>query len=358
MFEPIIAGFENNHQKLNVLFVAINPSTYQHALIMAQNSAFNCFILTEIAEKYILNSQIGDAKIIRDYKECIAILHDMDRLIIPFFHIAPGYPNTVKKIIALAIRNHIPIISVPHGLFEPRRNIADTSPLISASSQIFGQGDRLRSVADCSLSWYEGDNAIGYPLTMVKRGQRTRILPSYTLITTNTNWYLYHFKDERRLFEALFSFIERHSERLFIWAMHPAESSPDNPYAQFAKKRCPQNLLIYGFDDDIYFHDIDMTEDLIFHCETAIATTTTCLLDFELYNKPVHIFECDGTKALTDSLKQASFFQTAVDLEKPAKPIVTGYLKKYRPDLFDKYVREATVTLGIGRAFLFEASAS
>jgi len=362
ILDPIIAGFNEvesgkDSQQLNVLFLTNDPSHYRHALIMANNSTFNCFIMTRINSRFIVESDFGKAKVIFDYKDCVAVLSAMDRLIVPVFNVAPTYKSEIKKIIALAIRCHIPVVNIPHGLFEPRNSMVDSSSLITSTSQIFGLGACARSFADCSLSWYEGEGAIGYPHTMVDRQHQTRILPRYTLITTNSNWYLYHFADRRRLFESLFSFIEQHDERTFIWAMHPAEQSVRNFYARFAKMRRPRNLFVYGMNEDIYFHGLDTTEDLIFHCEAGISTTTTCLLDFELYNKPVHVFDCEGTKKLTDSFKEVSLFREPEDLEQEAKPVITGRLKPYRPDLFDKHVKEASVTLGQERAYLLEASA-
>jgi len=337
MLEPIIAelnGFQSHKGsgQLNVLFLALNPSHYQHALIMSNNSAFNVFIMPKLANLHIVESDLGKAKIILDHKECVGILSAMDRLVVPFFNIAPGYPPDIKKIIALAIRCHIPIVNVPHGLFEPRNTMVDSSPLVISTSQVFGLGVVACSFADCSLSWHEGEEAIGYPHTLVDRSGQKRVLPRYTLITTNSNWYLYHFADKRRLFEALFSYIERHDDRMFIWAMHPAEQSNRNFYARFAKMRRPRNLFVYGMNEDVYFHGVDTTEDLIFHCEAGISTTTTCLLDFELYKKPVHVFDCKGTKNLTDSFVEVSLFHEAQDLEKEAKPVITGRLKPYRPD--------------------------
>jgi len=235
--------------------------------------------------------------------------------------------------------------------------MVDNSLLIASAMQGFGLGSVAHSFVDCSLSWHEGEEAIGYPHTLVDRAGQKRILPRYTLITTNSNWYLYHFADKRRLFEALFSYIEQHDDRMFIWAMHPAEKSISNSYARIAEIRRPRNLFVYGMDEDIYFHGVETTEDLIFHCEAGISTTTTCLLDFELYKKPVHVFDCEGTKNLTDSFVEVSLFRDRQDLEKAAKPIITGRLKPYRPDLFDKHVKQAQVTQSQERAYLLEASA-
>ena len=337
MLPPVIEASLpiNKEDNFRVLYLPYGVGQRNLMIEMAKASSFRSFMLLEIPDIERVSSLNQEITFILNSRDALASLEMFSRVVTATSFKTRLLPEGIANIIERSRTLGIPIVDVPHGLFQPARNMTDNSVVIDHASGIHGMGDIIPSFADTSVSWF-GEDGVGYPRFQPwKTKNSSLVLPSYTVVTTNTNWYIYSTEDRRRLFHSLFSYMEKNSDRLFIWAMHPSENT-DGQYAQIVSNRRPVNCLIYGLLDDILFDGLATTEDLIAHAESGITTLSTCILDYEIHKVPLHVFDCRGSKKLVDSMESVSTFSNEHDLENaPIKPI-TGYLEPYNPRAFDE----------------------
>lgn len=339
MKKNIIANFLECHSEEatvdRVLYLPLNTSHFNMAKIMAQQSKYESFIYFD-GHPVTPSEETTGYRIIVNPVSLTALFPAFNKIVYFIPHINTNAPDIYKKIMKAALESSVALYEVPHGLFQTGYNLTDNASFIDIASYYDGIGINLPPVTKNRAKWY-GDEGIGYPATIKKAMLKKRILPDFTLISSNTNWYLYSMADKRNFYNYVFSFAEKNADKMFIWSPHPAELNGDT-YTAALRHYLPENIYLYGMDNDIYFHGINCTDDLIPYCECAISTVSTCLLDYEIYHKGVNVFSCAGTERITQNLTEAEFFDNEQQLTLEPKKLITGYLKEYSPELFDKFL--------------------
>jgi hypothetical protein len=346
MNEQVINGIytteSDDKSRERLLYLPINKSHFELALILTKKSKFQSYIYAEnyqlIAKDYIEDNPNSRVKFIFDKVSIAGLLPSMDKLIVFVGYVIPSLPKVFNEIISTCLKVRIPIIEVPHGMFQTGINISDDSKLISIQSQFLGIGSALPSISDKKLFWF-GNCGFGYPRTVKRHALNERCLPKFTLITSNTNWYLYSHSDKRRFYTEVFKYAKTKPLEFFIWCPHPAELSSEG-FSAGALKYRPANIFIYGESNDIYFHDLDSADDLIAHCDYAISTISTCLLDYEIFDKRVNLFTCIGTQNLMNIISQKSTFNSHKEITHNATYLKTGLLKEFNSEFYDNMISE------------------
>ncbi|WP_239364855.1 hypothetical protein [Snodgrassella communis] len=330
----------NSEEK--VLYLPGNLSQFQMALILAESSKFNSFIFANkyetLARDYVNKNSSSKVKFFLTETSVADFLPIIDKVVVFFGAVTPFIINSFGKIILTCLRTRTPLYEVPHGLFQTGQNLVDNSRLINTDSFYDGVGENLPSLTNVKLSWY-GENGFGYPRTVLKDAYPARVIPKFTLVTSNTNWFLYSLSDKRMFYKVLFDYAKRNSDEIFIWCPHPAELLPNTLSHSVIEFR-PSNLLLYGLHNDIYFYNIESTDDLIPYCEYGISTVSTCLLDYEMHSKRVNIFNCAGVKNLIAAFNHASAFNSSKEISHNAKIINTGMLKNFDALKFDQLLSQ------------------
>jgi hypothetical protein len=325
-----------------VLYLPGNNSHLNMSLIFAENSKYESYVYVNgsdiIARNYLKNNPSSKVKFFLTENSVADFLPLIDKVVVFFGSVTQFAMSNFKKIIFTCLKTKKPLYEVPHGLFQSGQNLVDNANLIDTNSYYDGIGENLPSLTNVKLNW-SGENGFGYPRTALKENYKDRILPKFTLVTSNTNWFLYSQSDKRRFYKEIFDYAEKNSNEIFIWCPHPAELMPDT-FSYAAMDFKPNNFLLYGLHNDIYFHGIEGTDDLIPYCDYGISTVTTCLLDYEIHSKKVNIFNCPGVESLIAELTDYYSFSNAEDIRHDAKRIVTGYLKTYDPEQFDKLLSQ------------------
>jgi len=312
------------------------------SLIFAENSKYDSYIYVNgyelIARNYIKANPASKIKFFLTENSVADFLPTIDKVVVFYGSVTQFAMSSFKKIIIACMKTKKPLYEVPHGLFQSGQNLVDNSNLIDTNSYYDGIGENLPSLTNMKLNW-SGSDGFGYPRTALKEKYSDRVLPKFTLVTSNTNWFLYSQSDKRRFYKEIFDYAERNSNEVFIWCPHPAELMPDT-FSFAAMDFKPNNFLLYGLHNDIYFHGIEGTDDLIPYCEYGISTVTTCLLDYEIHSKRVNIFNCSGVENLIAEFEDATSFCSAEEIQNEAKKIITGFLKDYDPEHFDRLLSQ------------------
>ena len=319
-----------------ILYIAANRSQVEMACVMAQQSVFSSLIYSEGYDFHDCTTRYSRPSFVSSIRSVAAILKRVTRLVTYIGQVNPNIKKEYTNLLATALKIELPIIEVPHGLIQSGYNLDDDSRIIDLSSYYEGIGSSLPSIASMRLGWY-GKNSIGYPRSSIQEFRYDRSLPKYTLITTNTNWFLYSAEDKRHFFSMVFEHVENNPSRLFIWSPHPAESN-EQTYSNHVLPLRPSNLLLYGLKNDVYFDGIETSNDLIAHCSNGISTVTTCLLEYEIHNKDVLIFQTYGVSALLEGFETMTVFTSDMKALPASGPIKTGMLEVYNPKRFDEYL--------------------
>ncbi|ALV91562.1 MULTISPECIES: hypothetical protein [Pantoea] len=329
-------------KKEKVLYLPGNGSHFNMALIFAETSKYDGYIYANgydvIARNYIKNNSSSKVKFFLTESSVADFLPIIDKVVVFYGSVTQFSMSNFKRIILACLKTKKPMYEVPHGLFQSGQNLIDNSNLIDTNSYYDGIGENLPSLTNIKLSW-SGDDGFGYPRTALMEKYHERVLPKFTLITSNTNWFLYSQSDKRRFYKEIFDYAEKNSDEIFIWCPHPAELMPDT-FSFAAMDFKPNNFLLYGLHNDIYFHGIEGTDDLIPYCEYGISTVTTCLLDYEMHSKRVNVFNCSGVENLISEFESASSFYNAEEIKNDAKEIKTGLLKSYDSNKFDSLLSQ------------------
>ncbi|MFT4271268.1 MAG: hypothetical protein QM578_09670 [Pantoea sp.] len=328
---------EHIKQGVKVLYLPGNGSHFNMSLILAESSNYSSYIFVngnEIAARsYIKNNPKSKIKFFLTESSVADFLPTIDKVIVFFGSVTQFAMSNVKRIVSACLKAQKPLYEIPHGLFQSGQNLEDSSSLIDTNSYYDGIGENLPSLTNVKLTW-SGEDGFGYPRTAIKDKYKERILPKFTLITSNTNWFLYSLADKRRFYKEVFEYAEQNHDELFIWCPHPAELMPDT-FSLAAMDFKPNNFLLYGLHNDIYFHELEGTDDLIPYCEYAISTVTTCLLDYEVHGKRVNVFTCEGVSDLIDKFIEKTPFRHAEEISKNPSMIKTGMLKEFDAVKFD-----------------------
>lgn len=320
-----------------VLYLPLNTSHFSMAVIMANNSAFDSYVYYEGE----LNSNANDYEKLKKIENVVTLAAFMpifSKIVVFIPHVNINAPKAYNKILQIALENRVSIYEVPHGLFQSGYNLKDNSTIIDITSYYNGIGINLPSITKKRACWY-GDNGIGYPDTINKNILKNNVLPNFILISTNTNWFLFSMEDKRNFFKLVFEFANSHPEKMFIWSPHPAEMNTDT-YTSAISNSLPPNIHIYGANKDIYFNGIENTNDLIPYCTSGITTLSTCILNYEIHNKRVNLFNCEGVASLIATLKTVSTFTELDEIQLNPAEIESGYLKNYNPEIFDQFLSE------------------
>ncbi|KAB8307384.1 hypothetical protein EH228_15440 [Erwinia endophytica] len=338
-FEEIKNG---NKMVLKVLYLPCNRSQFEMACIIAKHSKHESYIFIENMEQHIayLSDSLKEdkVKLFNNLQSLVSFFKDIDKIVVFIGSIQLFLPDYYNQILSAALKLKKPIYEMPHGLFQSGYNLTDSSKIIDNMSYYYGFGENFPSISTKKIWWY-GPGGVGYPRTIYKYNYKERILPEFNLITSNTNWYLYSLFDKRLFFKLVFDYAITKPEEIFIWSPHPAELN-DNTYSAMISKFRPKNVLLYGLHNDIYFHNIEGSNDLIPYCKMAISTVSTCLLDYEIHKKKVNLYFNEGTKSIVKKISSVSTFNKIEDILPSPLEISTGLLKEYSPDLFDKIIEE------------------
>lgn len=322
------------------LYLPWNTSHFNLATIHASHSHFKsivfCKNLEQLAHSYLEKNQHTNILFCSDLTSVASLILNVERLVIFQGGFITSLPKEINTIITAAIKGKIPIFEVPHGLFQSGMNLKDDSKLVNVQSFYDGIGSNLPSMTKNKSKWY-GPDGIGYPRTILKEQYTPRELPNFILITTNSNWYLYSAHDKRILFKNIFDFALSKPESLFIWSPHPAELN-EGAFSREVINLRPENILLYGIDNDIYFHGIEGTDDLIPYCDYGISTLSTCVLDYEIHEKSINLFTCIGVENLICQFENCSTFSDASLITSSPALLQTGFLKQYDPIRFDSFL--------------------
>lgn len=321
-----------------VLYIATNASQIEMACLMSERSRYKSMIYSEGFDFYECSKKYTKASFISSLKNVAAILRCVAKIVTYIGQVNPNVKKEYRTLLSCALKLSIPIIELPHGLLQSGYNLDDNSRIIDLSSYYDGIGQSLPSIASLRLKWY-GSFSVGYPRHLGSN-RTERILPSYTVITTNTNWFLYSVEDKRNFFNIVWRYAEQNPTKLFIWSPHPAETN-QHTYSHNVSALRPANILTYGLKQDIYFDGIENTNDLIAYCEDGISTVTTCLLEYEIHGKNVNIFSTDGVKNLIKYFSSAKTFSSSTEISIPGERLSTGMLEEYSAEKFDDYLASA-----------------
>ena len=331
--------------KKTFLYITNNLSQAELALLSIIGSEFDFLIYINNVQKeynFLTDYQLPkNAKITSDFKSVIMLTTIFTAAITTVGHISPVLNVKIISILKACIAGNIPIIEVPHGLYQWGFNLVDDSKFINTASHTLGGGYPIPSFADHQVSWFD-NSGIGYPRNRPEKIKYTNSVsvPKYTVITTNTNWYLYNFDDQRVLAQSIFELAKSNPEKMFIWCHHSAELNGGNLINNMYGAK-PPNIFRYGHDKDIYFHSIDTTEEVIEHAEAGITTVSTCLVDYEIHGIPTAIFANTGLATILESMTSGSFFRGPKELSDLVfKKPVTGNLEAFSVANFDQKLVE------------------
>lgn len=333
---------ENETNNTKVLYLPCNKSQFDMALILSEKSFFGGYVFASefelAARDYAASKPDSRVSFFLNLNSVASFLPSIDKVVVFVGSVTPFLSSDINKIVSVCLQVKKEIYEVPHGLFQSGYNLSDTSSFIHTSSNVDGFGGMLPSITTKKLFWY-GKNGFGYPRYLDKIEVEGRVLPVFTLITSNTNWYLYSMRDKRAFFKEIYSYAENNPSTMFIWCPHPAEFVPDT-FSSVAMEYRPKNIFIYGLDKDIYFNGLEGSDDLIPYCEYAISTVSTCLLDYEIYNKRVNIFSCEGVERLHADFISKHCFTRSDQISKDSCIVRTGLLKPFDSKKFDSLISQ------------------
>lgn len=326
-----------------VLYLPCNKSQFDIALILAERSRYESYIYAEefdlLARNYLSVNENSKVSFLININSVASFLPVINKIIVFIGSVTPFLSHNFNKIFSLCLKVKKDIYEVPHGLFQSGYNLTDDSKIIDTGSNTEGLGGMLPSMASKKLSWF-GPDGFGYPRHLRNMMHKEKILPAFTLITSNTNWYLYAMPDKRAFIKEVFLYAKKHPQEIFIWCPHSAEFSPEN-FSYVAMEYRPANILLYGIDKDIYFNDLEGADDLIPYCDYAISTVSTCILDYEIHNKRVNIFSCDGVDDLLKGFISKHCFNKSSQISKDISEIRTGLLEYFDAEKFDKLISQS-----------------
>lgn len=338
--QKIFAKLEHQpaFDKLN-LAIVFGLSQFDLILCALKCSSFNFLLIVKCSpsEQYrvMCDYEIpSNIQIIFDLNSVYMILSRAQILLTTVAHFSPTLPPVIYRFFKAASDCCIPIVEVPHGLYQWGYGFIDNSKIVNAASFVHGMGVRVDSFADFQIDWF-GNDGVGYPRFHSEASNGTQLgLPDYTLITSNLNWYMHSYADQRILIDQVVNYASDHEDELFIWKSHPAERHLN---VLEAIQRCsPGNLFIYGLSYGFYFHGIDSAEKLIANCSKAITTVSTCFADYQVHQKPVAVYSCAGLESIIETCDEVSVFSSRLTLSDSSfSKLDTGRVHPFSVSKFD-----------------------
>ena len=343
------AGFNKPSQTdgLRICYLTQNVSQFYLACLSCIGSKNNYVVfnpdkdleLSVLSEAFDFDS--SNTQFCFEVNTLTTIVATFDVFITTVGHLSPVMNKEIKAMIDLSNRHKIPIIDVPHGLFQFGHNFWDDSKIINLASSEYGAGGWIDSFCATQINWFKDpQEGPGYPRFTPHLKCKQACVPDFTLITTNSNWYLYDKTWQRSFLAFITDYAFKHSDELIIWSPHPAEIQNTPAFKNYIENLLPPNLFVYGKQYQLKFYGLECTEDLIANCQKGITTVSTCLVDYELNNKDVLVLSSDSTESLVKSLKNVSAInlpdqlRTSVCFTKPE----TGFLFPYNVETFDQII--------------------
>ena len=269
------------------------------------------------------------------------IIRTFDVVITTFGYSSPALTNELKAVIDLATIYNIPIIDVPHQLFQFGHNLWDDSKIVSLDSFYYGAGDWVDSFCASQINWFrEPGHGPGYPRFGPTFTNKKSCVPDFTLLTTNSDWYLYDSIWQISFLDFITKYAFQNRTELIVWVPGVNELDASPAIKNYIDNLLPPNLFVYGSQYQLKFYGLESTEDLIACCKKGISTVSTYLLDFELHNKDVVVLSSQSTTHLVQSFKNLSSITLPSQLNTPtlfSKP-QTGYLFPYDVSVFDRMI--------------------
>jgi hypothetical protein len=293
-----------------IMFLVANRSQFFLSFSAAKQISLNVYIYVErvdLSEIQVLDIP-DNVKIIVDSETAVALLLNCNCLITLIGHYTPALSKNILRVIKVASSSRLPIVDMPHGLFQWGHNLSDDSKICNIASYRFGAGS-VSSFCKLKLSWF-GEDGVGYPKLDTNKTVNNDI-PKFTLITSNTNWYLMGDSLKREFYFSVWSYAVEKKDELFIWSPHPAELNSKGLVQGLIGKR-PSNVLIYGLDKDLYFNGIEGSDELAIICDRAITTYTTCLAEYEYYQKDVVVYSPSEFLVLNGCYDEISTFTNEI----------------------------------------------
>ena len=328
-----------NSEQLN-LAVVFGLSQFELILFALKYSSFKflLIIICSPSDQYKITCEYNippNIQIIFDLKSVYMILNRVQLVLTTVAHFSPVLPTAIYRFFKAVSDCCIPIVEAPHGLYQWGYGFVDNSKIVNAASFDHGMGVRVDSFADFQIDWF-GNNGVGYPRfqSEIVSESCQLGLPEYTLITSNLNWFMYSFQDQRVFIDQVFSYASAHKDNLFIWKSHPAERHVN--LLEVIRKASPENLYLYGVRHEFYFHGINSAEKLIANCSKAITTVSTCLADYQIYQKPVAVYSCKGLEPIIETSTKVSIFNSEFTLgESSFSQVDTGRVHPFSVSKFD-----------------------
>ncbi|WP_299595805.1 hypothetical protein [uncultured Microbulbifer sp.] len=321
------------------LYLTNGLSQFELALLSVVGSKYDYLIYTTLDLASIIDdfNVPKNVTVSDDFRSVKALLLNCGGVITTVGHLSPVLPEGFRSLVKAVVAAELPIVEVPHGLYQWGYNLSDDSKVIKLASNTFGAGREVPTYADHQITWF-GNLGVGYPRSSGSSVRKAgdSVVPDYAVITTNTNWYMYGDEHQRSLIQAIFQKARVNSHELFIWCMHPSEVVGKGVFSYINSFK-PSNLFIYGLTEDIYFHGLDTTEDVISRAKYGISTVSTCLIDYERFGIPVHVFHTNNLSEIYETLSGVSFFSNAEQLVASSPSVLsTNQLKTYDVKEFDR----------------------
>ena len=352
MQDYFISGYSSFNKPLQlhalkVCYLTQNLSQFHLACMSCIGSRNNYIVfnpdkdleLHVFAKKF--NFDVDNTRFCFEVNTLRSIINSFDVIITTVGHHSPVMNKDIKALIDLSVREKIPIIDVPHGLFQFGHNFWDDSQIINLASSKYGAGGWVDSFCGSQINWFRNaQDGPGYPRYNSSLKRKQFCVPEFTLLTTNSNWYLYDSEWQRTFLAFLTDYSFKNLDELIIWSPHPAELVNSHPIKNYIDNLLPPNVFVYGGIYPLKFYGVESTEDLIACCKKGITTVSTCLLDYELNDKDVLVLSSDSTDQLVKTMKNVvsinlpSEFKTPLYFSKPE----TGYLFPYNVESFDQLI--------------------
>ncbi|MDC3185875.1 hypothetical protein OBA47_01405 [bacterium] len=332
---------------LKICYLTQNPSQFNLACLSCIGSRNNYIIFNpdQDLELHVLartfDFDVTNTRFCFDLNTLKDIVSTFDVVITAFGYLSPALTNELNAVIDLSATYRIPIIDIPHDLFQFGHNLWDDSRIIHLDSPNYGSGGWVDSFCVSQINWFrDHQNGPGYPKFRSIPKNNELCVPDFTLLTTNTDWYLYDSLSQLSLLQFITNYAFKNPAELIVWMPNEKELDHSPAIKNYIDHLLPPNLFVYGSQHHLKFYGLESTDDLIACCQKGITTVSTYLLDFEIHNKDVIVLFNESTKHLVQSFTNVSAIALPSQLHTPisfTKP-VTGYLFPYDVSIFDQMI--------------------
>lgn len=226
-------------------------------------------------------SQNKNIYLCSDIKVIFYAINTFEALIVFGGLMHPGHEKT-NYIVDFFKDAGVPTFDFQHGLIQWGVNFSDNSR-VAGFDNSSGFPLDMRSNCDNSISWFSGEDAVGYPeikSNLIGNDDDVEKI----LILSNMNWHIYSDVERSSFLGVVVDMVSKNPLLRFRWRPHPAEFHFNHAFKAFydVAKKFP-NLEIV----DPNFKNV--SED-IFWATKVISTVSTVIVDVYLSGKPVVIY--------------------------------------------------------------------